>query len=1297
MEKSEFSTFKGLYNKLLELEESEFNNLLSKKYVNIEIQESILRLFSFLGLIKELEGYKYCIGNFNKLTIKESNNMKDIFINNDGSDKKLKDKGDKSDLTMYNSKENKFLITTSKNLGTYNIGKLDISDIKVIYDEYKDCGELKLCIVVNSKDKFNKCIENSEESSEYIKKIMRDYILLGHEDLQRAFIKFKEIYNKPLEKLIYNDKKILNLRFHQELCIEKSLNLIKKGEQNILWGHIPRSGKSYIMTGMIIKDSINKKRCNYLIITTAPKETIKQYLDVLDCKELSEFKIVNMNSIKKESIKLSKKNIIISSKQYLQDKIKEKKKLIKKLVMNYDITFCDESHNGGSTRLSQRVLDNYCKNSVKIQITATYLKPSISFNISDGATILWDIEDVELCKNIDRKKDRLVEKHGDIIVKLLEKYNIEELKEEYSKYPKLNILTRNITDEEREKIIRDTKENDYGWNIKNSFLLNKYNNKFQNKECVLELFNDVFGKKGYIEKIRINQKLDEGELSDPCIVMCFFFFFNIKNISDNIKSLLENEYDMKDILICITNSKMTDDPKKKIEDSVCEAVNKKKKYVLVLSGIQCSLGVSLENCDIVLLMNNSSEYDRIFQMMFRCMTERKNKRDGYVIDFNINRLIETTLASFVDILQPEKSFGEATKYILEEKLIKINVIDVGNNVKKIKKLCENIEKILNETKSRVIKNNLYRLRMKSVYLEEKDKDFLKSFKKGKRTEGIEKITLQMKDLKITDGAIESDITALEDKKENKEKKEVKKEEKKEEKKEDKLESDNITLNEFISYIIPLNCILTINIDIYDFEEMMEVINNEEELLNILLNQIRTWWDVKVNIDDLKKIIDIYNRYMSNDIEIKNIVKNIKRLFVISKTDRDLLSELIDDYMLATNLEKKQNAEVATPYELRKEMLDKIPLKFWTKKRKVFEPCSGKGGFLIDIVNRFMEGLKDKIEDEKKRYKYIVEKCLYFSDINPTNIFINKLLLDPENEYELNYNEGDTLKLDIKEKWDIEGFDAVIGNPPYNASGNTNTGHTIWQYFTYNSLKKWIIKKGYLLYVHPAGWRKPNSYMINNENLLDIMIRKNNMIYLEIHNTKDGMKKFNCGTRYDWYLIKKVNRKKKCLINDEKRRLYKIDLSNLILIPNFDIDIYMNVLGDNSYVLERCYTHSSTKKKIVKKVEDKEFKYKLIHSTTLKGINYLYTNDNKNGYFGIKKIVFGDSGINDVVIDKDGIYGVSEHGISLKYTCEKEAEEIKKALLSNKFKDFINACSWSNYQIDWRLFKHLKKDFWKEFI
>ena len=83
------------------------------------------------------------------------------------------------------------------------------------------------------------------------------------------------------------------------------------------------------------------------------------------------------------------------------------------------------------------------------------------------------------------------------------------------------------------------------------------------------------------------------------------------------------------------------------------------------------------------------------------------------------------------------------------------------------------------------------------------------------------------------------------------------------------------------------------------------------------------------------------------------------------------------------------------------MLDTIPKDFWNSTNKVFEPCVGKGGFVIDIIDRFMIGLKDIINDDNLRYKTIIEDCIYFADINPTNIFITKLLIDPHKKYKLN--------------------------------------------------------------------------------------------------------------------------------------------------------------------------------------------------------------------------------------------------------------------------------------------------------
>ena len=113
---------------------------------------------------------------------------------------------------------------------------------------------------------------------------------------------------------------------------------------------------------------------------------------------------------------------------------------------------------------------------------------------------------------------------------------------------------------------------------------------------------------------------------------------------------------------------------------------------------------------------------------------------------------------------------------------------------------------------------------------------------------------------------------------------------------------------------------------------------------------------------------------------------------------------------------------------------------------------------------------------------------------------------------MNYNEGNTLEIDIKDKWDIDGFDAVIGNPPYNLTENSR--NTLWDLFVKYSIQ--ILKSnGLLLYVHPALWRKPVSNKSKIYGLFELMTKTNTIIYLEIHDTKDGVKTFKCGTRYDY--------------------------------------------------------------------------------------------------------------------------------------------------------------------------------------
>ena len=441
--------------------------------------------------------------------------------------------------------------------------------------------------------------------------------------------------------------------------------------------------------------------------------------------------------------------------------------------------------------------------------------------------------------------------------------------------------------------------------------------------------------------------------------------------------------------------------------------------------------------------------------------------------------------------------------------------------------------------------------------------------------------------------------------------------------------------------------------------------------------------------------------MKDDKETNQMIRTVKELCMKHSKHNRELSKLIDKYLIPQELEKKSNAEVSTPFKLRQEMLDTIPVEFWTSIKKVFEPCAGKGGFIVDIIDRCMNGLEKTIPDERERYRTIVEECLYFSDINPTNILICKWLIDPYNEYTLNYNQGNTLELDIKEKWGIEGFDAVIGNPPYNSSGNTGTGNTIWQAFTKISLHKLLKTNGYLLFVHPSGWRKPNTKRCKFYGLFKLMCKDNEMLYLSIHGIKDGKKTFKCGTKYDWYLIKKNNNNNKTLIRDQENNMIHINLNKLNWLPNYNIKNVIK-LTDNTntnihnlkVIMDSSY--NASRDHVVNKQND-EYKYPLIHSTPIRNIRYKYSNINNKGHFGVKKVIFGEAGINHVIVDIEGKYGMTQGAIGIIIINKDEGENIKKALLSDKFKSVLKACMWGNFRIDWNLFTYFKKDFWKEFI
>jgi len=235
-------------------------------------------------------------------------------------------------------------------------------------------------------------------------------------------------------------------------------------------------------------------------------------------------------------------------------------------------------------------------------------------------------------------------------------------------------------------------------------------------------------------------------------------------------------------------------------------------------------------------------------------------------------------------------------------------------------------------------------------------------------------------------------------------------------------------------------------------------------------------------------------------------------------------------------------------------------------------------------------------------------------------------------------------------------------------------------------------------IHPAGWRKPNTEKGKFTGMFEEMSQKNQMIYLEIHNTKDGQKMFQCGTRYDWYVLQKVKSKKRTKVLDEKGEINEINMNEWEWLPNYKIIYIKSILGSNIFcpiIYNR--TNYGCDKDYVSKEKTRIFKYPLVHSTNLSGVRYLYSKYKDKGHFGIPKIIFGQTGINNIIIDYKGKYGMTDNSMGIHITSLDEGKKIKKALETASFKDILKACMFGNFRIDWRLFTYFRKDFWKEFI
>ena len=296
---------------------------------------------------------------------------------------------------------------------------------------------------------------------------------------------------------------------------------------------------------------------------------------------------------------------------------------------------------------------------------------------------------------------------------------------------------------------------------------------------------------------------------------------------------------------------------------------------------------------------------------------------------------------------------------------------------------------------------------------------------------------------------------------------------------------------------------------------------------------------KINIPtDNKFINDYFNLIIK---EITGGEKTFSDLYYIihNESIKNQLHEMklnltyfIEKYEKISKLESKLFGEVFTPKKLIEEMLNQFPKEIWTNKNlKWLDPAVGIGNFPAIVVEKLMEGLKEEIPSESERYKWIMEEMIYMVDISTKNLFLLYKLFDENNNLKLNVHRGSFLDDSFLEKmkeWNVDKFDVIMGNPPYQHPSNKRW--KLWVAFL-DKISK--MNNKYLIFVTPNAWMNSSGEELSKAK--DIILNKGiNLVNVDVNHHFNGV-----GEDIGYYFCDGEERSDITIIKD----------NNEIIIPN----------------------------------------------------------------------------------------------------------------------------------------------------
>ncbi len=1256
--------------------------------------------------------YKHLIGNVNEGKLHELKSYH-TFLNG----KVISgNSGGCSDITLQNRDDETYIFISSKypkeekDSQAKSVDYYDIQNIISMIDANKEIYQkFKIYLVVPNRTSVLEKVKNANKTSKYITKYMTESYILDKDDLQKAYTKFlfelKRVESKDYSEYFLHKKKSLKMRFHQELLTNMVQKIIMMNEKNALLGCKCRSGKTYMTGGLIVKEFSRKGKLNVMIITPAPTETAPQFTDELfhAFREFEDFKIHWIQGSRMLSdMKLGENNIIVTSKQLLQ-KYTGKDKIKKIYDLDLDMIIFDENHFTGTTDISKDIVKSYSsEETTRIYLTATFNKTLREWGIPTHCQFYWDIEDEQICKKIMNDPvhiQSLVTKQGDDVITIIEYFQsqgmtIQDIFESYLNMPDMFMMTNMFYGDVYQQLLEKTEKSKYGFCFENLFALNKKKNKFIHDTEVKLFLRYLSGSNKEVDFPegdysffgRMKRHCSETESRRPFTQIWFLPSNNIHEISTCLEKCMKEDSILQRYNVFCVNRK-NEALAKEIKDDIFleekKAIVQKKDGLILLAGNMLTLGITLDNCDVVILMNNTLSCDKVLQQMYRCMTEDRDgeKRYGFVIDLNMSRVLNTCIQ--YSTTKNDSNPEDKIKYLIENHLINIDL-----DMMYLKKLDTNriVKKLMDIWKSDPINSFKSLLRNLESSFEDFDNDtqrlinryFANSIKGDHVTTSV-----LLKDEDDEEQTLKKGREYIQEEGESSEEPDTPPPE------EEKEEIPISFTKDVLPFIIPLICILTIKDGNKDILKMLSDVKTNPQLLEIFDEMCFTWWNKKGLIDLVKNIVS--KHFNKSSITYSISIQFKMSLQSLIDRPKELL-ELINDCLKPKNIEKKKFGEVFTNMTLVNEMLDKLPEDVWTNKDlKWLDPSNGMGNFPIAVYLRLMETLKEEIPENESRKKHILENMLYMCELNKKNVLITQQIFDIENKYELHLHNGDYLQFKPQEVFDVDDFDIILSNPPYQEDGATGDNKLYLSFIrhAFTMLKE----DGYLLFITPPNVK--NYLTCQNKNR-DYINDFHEIQYLSLNTSNKYFPKV--GSTFAYFLIR--NRiVDKCDTKIEFLRNHKVESSIIEITKGFnlplcashyDIDIMnktSNLLEERHEVFEiqkASYENDKGKltlqrirkehftKGAVSKTKTKDFKYKIIDKCTMKNPfpGEFYYNKKPMIDFGEPKLIMTTGGYLCPSYDEEGEYNLSDNMIYMLCPNKKYFEAFK-IIIESDLVNYLN--------------------------